>query len=231
MLNYSTFSRETSHVKIALYGESGTGKTRFCSTAKNWLFLSSEEKFASIQLPSFTYIKVSTITDLVNTITEICHDASIPDDTTLCIDSFSDIAERTLRSLPKAKDARLNYMDTQTQCEDFMRLLPQIPFDMIIVFKAKVVTDTENFRKYYPSLPSESSSRLVPYFFDYVFATRTRKSEDGQGVQYYILTQNEGQYMAKDCSGILRAYETPDAAYIFDQIKAPVSYENSEITY
>lgn len=223
-MNIQQFNHTSASIKIAVYGESGTGKTRFCSTAPGYLFLSSEEKFTSVQSETVPYIKVKTLEELCNVITEINNTPDFPYHT-LCIDSLSDIAERTLGEIPQSKDGRKDYFLVQEQCKYFLRMLPSIPYDMIIVFGIKPANDRENFRKYYPSLPGTAIILDIAKFFDFIFATRVGVREDGKTPIHYVQTKTDGQYTAKDCSDRLKLFETPDASYIFNLLHAPFDFK------
>lgn len=225
MLEFQTYQKDQSGIKIALYGESGTGKTRSCSTAPNWLFVSSEEKFASIKQALLQYIRVLSIAELKSVMEELQVTYS-PGSITICIDSMTDIAERTLRSGFMKKDMRQEYFEVQNQCEDFFRWLRSYPFDVIVVFKAKLQRDNANTMKYYPSLPGSAISSNIPYFFDYTFATRCFKDEQRPEAIYSIQTHGDGQYIANDSSDRLKMFEVPNFSYIFNIIKAPESYDN-----
>ena len=100
-LNIQEYTHQMDYVKIALYGESGTGKTRFCSTAESPLFISSEMKFKSVRRDRVPYIAVQTIADLNVELSALSMNVQSCPYRTICIDSFTDIAERTLKTLTK----------------------------------------------------------------------------------------------------------------------------------
>lgn len=225
-LNIQEYAHQADYVKIALYGESGTGKTRFCSTAEAPLFISSEMKFKSVRRDRVPYIAVQTIADLNVELSALSMNVQGCPYRTICIDSFTDIAERTLKTLTN-KDPRQNYAALQVQMEGFFQSLVYVPFDMVIVFQIKAAQDMENYRKYYPSVPGDKVSQRIPYWFDEVFAARKAKAENQTDTVYYIQTSNDGQYVAKDCSDNLRPQEIPDAKSIIERIRAPQNYDTS----
>lgn len=233
MIEYRTFSRQESHVAIAVYGESGSGKTRLCSTAPGFLFVSSEEKFSSVRQDRFSYIHVDAMGELIALFDKIIADpAVIQGCQTLCVDSLTDIAEKTLRDKPSGTGNKMaDYLEIQTLCVDFFNRLPLMPYDVVVVFKLKSQRVDSYNVKFYPSLPGKDFSTQVPYYFDFIFATRSQRNpEKANEVSYFIQTRSDDQYVAKDCSDHLETFAAPDLDAAIKLIKAPWDFGASTQT-
>ena len=70
---------------------------------------------------------------------------------------------------------------------------------------------------YNPSMPGKSLTQGLPYFFDEVLALRVERDADGNA-QRAIMCDSDGLWLAKDRSGKLDAWESPDLGEIIRKI-------------
>jgi hypothetical protein len=66
---------------------------------------------------------------------------------------------------------------------------------------------------YYPAMPGNMLKQGVGYFFDFVFAMRIEKDADGNPTRW-LQTSRDYNYEAKDRSGSLEMFESPDLSAI-----------------
>jgi hypothetical protein len=73
--------------------------------------------------------------------------------------------------------------------------------------------------RFQPMMPGQKLGPQLPYLFDEVFYIGVGK--DQQGAKFhYLQTQADLQYVAKDRSGSLDAYEPPDLGRVISKIGA-----------
>jgi hypothetical protein len=84
---------------------------------------------------------------------------------------------------------------------------------------AKLEKSTDEMGKllYNPSMPGKSLTQGLPYFFDEVLALRVERDADGNA-QRAIMCDSDGLWLAKDRSGKLDAWESPDLGEIIRKI-------------
>jgi len=70
---------------------------------------------------------------------------------------------------------------------------------------------------YSPSMPGNKTGQALPYFFDLVMALRLERDAEGV-VQRALMCDSDGLWVAKDRSGKLDAWETPDLSHIINKI-------------
>lgn len=210
----------TKYKKIVVYGKSGVGKTKLCSTLPNPLIISSEKKSESLSEYTIPIWTVETIEDYEQAIKdslgkkgkgyEICHD------------SISDICETSLsHELPNHKDPRKAHGVIQSKMEDLYRLIRDSDKRHIyIIAKQKMYQNDDGFDTYGPKMTGANLGPNLPYFFDYVFAMRVSDAKKKEKSFRYLQTSIEydEKFDCKDSSGKLDEIEKPDLAYIIDKI-------------
>ncbi len=70
---------------------------------------------------------------------------------------------------------------------------------------------------YSPSMPGNKTGQQLPYFFDEVLALRVEKDSDGV-TQRALMCDADGIWTAKDRSGKLAPWESPDLGMIISKI-------------
>lgn len=213
-------------VKIALTGESGSGKTFQTSMVSRPLVISSENGLLTLHGYDIPYIEVSSVEDLEAVKKEILSNKDLWEMfDTLVIDSMSDIAERCLNSMKKTvKDARQAYSAMMDKVWDILLDICSLKGkDIVCIYKLGRIQDPLSGKvSYAPEVPSDKFASKMPYLFDEVLVLRTGTDEEG-GVLRKIQTINDGQYTAKDRSGCLEPYEEPDLGMIINKIKGHIN--------
>jgi hypothetical protein len=70
---------------------------------------------------------------------------------------------------------------------------------------------------YSPSMPGNKTGQALPYFFDEVLALRVERDAEGK-TQRALMCDGDGVWLAKDRSGRLDMWESPDLGAIINKI-------------
>jgi hypothetical protein len=203
---------------MLVYGQAGAGKTSLIPTLPSPIVLSAEGGLLSIQSANLPYIEISSMDDLK----EAFEWMSTPEGLkyqSVALDSISEIAEVVLNHEKKiAKDPRQAYGAMQEQMSEIIRAFRDLP-DRHIYMSAKLEKSTDEMGRilYAPSMPGNKTGQSLPYFFDEVLALRVEKDADGN-TQRAIMCDSDGLWLAKDRSGKLAAWESPDLGEIIAKI-------------
>tara|TARA_R110002126_G_scaffold54223_2_gene146674 strand:- start:34 stop:708 length:675 start_codon:yes stop_codon:yes gene_type:complete len=214
----TTGSLSANGVKMLVYGQAGAGKTSLIPTLPSPIVLSAEGGLLSIQGANLPYIEISSMDDLK----EAFEWMSTPEGLkyqSVALDSISEIAEVVLNHEKKvAKDPRQAYGAMQEQMAEIIRAFRDLP-DRHIYMSAKLEKSTDEMGRilYAPSMPGNKTGQSLPYFFDEVLALRVEKDADGN-TQRAIMCDSDGLWLAKDRSGKLSAWESPDLGEIIAKI-------------
>ena len=230
--------------KIALFGSTGTGKTRsVMSCPKPCIYITSEHKDESVT--DWTGIKVIEIdkfqqfVDTIIKFSEISKENNFPIKT-IFIDSLTDIAEKRILELkPVYKDIRQAYGLVLDEIIEIITYIKKIRCNVIIIYKMEYTQDIEGNMMYGPMTPGQKLGQKLPYEFDEIFCSIPRR--EGDKVNYYFQTFNDGRYACKSCSGVLPSFVEQDFSMIINMImsryehfgktKEPNESENQNIAY
>jgi hypothetical protein len=137
----------------------------------------------------------------------------------VALDSISEIAEVCLNSEKKtAKDPRQAYGAMQEQMADVIRAFRDLPGrHVLMTAKLEKATDEMGRILYSPSMPGNKTGQSLPYFFDEVLGLRVEKDADGVS-QRALMCDSDGLWIAKDRSGKLSTWESPDLGEIIRKI-------------
>lgn len=212
--------------KVLVYGKSGVGKTKLCSTLNNPVIISSEKKLESLSdvvLPVWT---VDTLDDFEEAVDFLCSKKAKKKYSIGCIDSITDIAERGVQlEKPNHADPRKAYGVVQDRILASLRKIQDSQsIDFYIIAKCKMYQNDEGIDTYGPKMPGQQMGPELPYIFDYVFALKIY-DDDGEDNHRYLQTSitQDIKWEVKDSSGILSAMERPDLGKVLEKIKAPKS--------
>jgi len=214
----TTGSLSANGVKMLVYGQAGAGKTSLIPTLPSPIVLSAEGGLLSIQSANLPYIEIGSMADLMEAYNWLLS----PDGEhyqSVALDSISEIAEVVLNAEKKtAKDPRQAYGAMQEQMAEIIRAFRDLP-DRHIYMSAKLEKSTDEMGRilYAPSMPGNKTGQSLPYFFDEVLALRVEKDADGN-TQRAIMCDSDGLWLAKDRSGKLSAWESPDLGEIIAKI-------------
>ncbi len=219
----STLTIKNNGLKIALYGESGVGKTWQISTLDSPFIISSEKGLLTLSSlgMDIPYVEISSLKDLQEAREYLNSDEYYDAYNTLVIDSVTEIADIILqKEKENTKDGRQAYGSAQDQVIRELREFFNIEEkDIVMIFKSGRVEDQDTLRtSYIPIAVSDKFSSRIPYLFDEVLALRVRKDSEGQ-ITRYIQAFNDGNYSCKDRSGQLYPEEEASLGEIIRVIK------------
>tara|TARA_R110000850_G_scaffold70473_3_gene156103 strand:+ start:291 stop:956 length:666 start_codon:yes stop_codon:yes gene_type:complete len=202
-------------LKVLVYGQAGCGKTTLSKTLPKPVVLSAEGGLLSLKDDNIPYIEIKSMTDL--------HDAyawlqDSDEFESVVLDSISEIAEVVLAHEKKInKDGRAAYGEMDVQLSEIIRAFRDLDMHVLMTAKLEKQQDEMGRMLYFPSLPGNKTAQKLPYFFDEVLALRIEKDEDGK-TQRALMCDSDGLWLAKDRSGKLEAWETPDLGEIIAKV-------------
>lgn len=217
----STGSLAANGVKVLVYGQAGAGKTSLIKSLPSPIVLSAEGGLLSIQDADLPFIEIASMDDLREAYEWLTSSDDAKDYQSVALDSISEIAEVCLNHEKKVnKDPRAAYGAMQEQMADIIRAFRDLPGRHVYMSAKLEKTQDEMGRVLYaPSMPGNKTGQALPYFFDEVLALRVEK--DGEGAtQRALMCDSDGLWLAKDRSGKLDAWETPDLSAIIAKIGA-----------
>jgi len=206
-------------VKVLVYGQAGAGKTSLIQTLPNPVVLSAEGGLLSLHDADVPYIEVTSMATLKEAYTWLTESEEAAGFNSVALDSISEIAEVCLNHEKKiAKDPRQAYGAMQEQMADIIRAFRDLPGRNVYMSAKLEKTQDEMGRVLYsPSMPGNKTGQSLPYFFDEVLALRVEK--DAEGItQRALMCDSDGLWLAKDRSGKLDAWESPDLGDIIAKI-------------
>lgn len=205
-------------LKILVHGPAGAGKTRLCATTgdlEHTLIISAEGGLLSIQSFEIDVVQVGSVGDVYE-----AYEFLRKGDHKyrwICLDSISELAEVVLMGEKlRHRDGRRAYGEMADTVFDLLRGFRNLPYNVVMTAKQAREED-EGRLLYVPLLPGRQLTQSIAYLFDEVFALRVEPNGEGQPVRL-LQTGKSRNYEAKDRSGLLALYETPDLAQIYAKI-------------
>lgn len=214
----STSDAKANGVKIVVYGMAGAGKTTLVKTLPSPIIISAEGGLLSLEGEDIPYINIQSYEDLKEAYQFVVSD-ECADFKSIAIDSISEIGEVILSHEKKVnKDGRAAYGEMATQVLELMRAFRDIE-GKNIYFSAKCEKQQDETGRllYSPSMPGSKLGQQIPYLVDEVLALRMEKDADGE-VQRALMCASDGLWQAKDRSGKLDQWESPDLGAIIEKI-------------
>jgi phage nucleotide-binding protein len=217
----STGSLAANGVKVLVYGQAGAGKTSLIKSLPSPIVLSAEGGLLSIQDADLPFIEIASMDDLREAYEWLTSSDEAKAYQSVALDSISEIAEVCLNHEKKVnKDPRAAYGAMQEQMADIIRAFRDLPGRHVYMSAKLEKTQDEMGRVLYaPSMPGNKTGQALPYFFDEVLALRVEKDSEG-ATQRALMCDSDGLWLAKDRSGKLDAWETPDLTAIIAKIGA-----------
>ena len=208
-------------VKVLVYGQAGAGKTTLAATLPEPIVLSSEGGLLSLREANISYIEIDSMQTLRDVYEWLIKSDEAKQFQSVALDSISEIAEVLLSEEKKiAKDPRQAYGAMQEQISEIIRAFRDVQ-GMNVYMSAKLEKTQDEMGRilYAPSMPGNKTGQSLPYFFDEVLALRVEK--DAEGVtQRALMCDSDGLWLAKDRSGKLESWESPDLSEIIKKIGA-----------
>lgn len=208
-------------IKILVHGQAGIGKTCLCASLPKPIILSVESGLLSLADVDIPVIEIKTIDDLAEAYAWLAESEEGRQYQSVCLDSVSEIAEVVLSNEKgKEKDPRKAYGNMQEIMAELMRNFRDLP-GRNVYFSAKQerIQDESGRILYGPSMPGQKLAQQIPYLFDEVFCYQMVKDQNGVP-QRILLTQPDGISVAKDRSGKLDMWESPDLGAIIEKIRS-----------
>lgn len=207
-------------IKILVYGPAGSGKTVLCSTVENAVIISAEAGLMSLRSFNIPVIEVSSAQDVTDALDFLTSNQEGLNFDWICIDSLSEIGEVILADeKTKVSDPRQAYLKTQEQIGAIVRQFRDMPRNIYMTAKQERIKDeASGITLYGPSMPGQKLGQMIPYWFDEVFALRVIENEKKE-LQRWLQTGPDIQYGAKDRSGSLAMWESPNLGEITAKIK------------
>ena len=142
---------------------------------------------------------------------------------TVCLDSVTEMSEIVLANeLRKNKDPRKAYGEVIQIMTKTMRRFRDLPIHVVFIAKQQEVRDeATGMFHYQPMMAGTKLPTQIPYFFDEVLCLRTFDVEDDKGnkaTERWLQTTLGANYIAKDRSGKLEAFEATDLSYIINKL-------------
>lgn len=204
-------------LKFLVHGPAGAGKTKLCATTgEPTVIISAESGLLSLRDVDIPVIEVKTLDQLYEAYDFVVNSAEGQAFSWVCLDSISEIAEVVLNHEKKtAKDPRQAYGALAEKMTDLIRAFRDLP-GRNVYFSCKqerAKDEQTGAMLYYPAMPGNMLKQGVGYFFDFVFALRVEKDADDKPTRW-LQTSRDYNYEAKDRSGSLDMFESPDLAAI-----------------
>ena len=217
----STKNWASSGVKVLVYGQAGAGKTSLITTLPNPVILSAEGGLLSIADADVPYIEIRDITSMREVLHWLTESAEAKNFQSVALDSISEIAEVVLNiEKKKTKDSRQAYGVMQEQMSEIIRSFRDLAVLHVYMTAKLEKTQDEMGRFMYSTyMPGNKMGPQLPYFFDEVLALRVEQDSDGV-LQRALMCQSDGCWSARDRSGKLEAWESPNLDAIIKKIEA-----------
>lgn len=218
VIKFKTTKLKELFVKCLVYGVTGVGKTMLIATAPKPIIISAEKGLLTLKDYDIPVIEVSSFEDLEDAYTFVTTSPKAANFETICLDSITDMAETLLAEEKEkaGKDPRNAYGNYNDKLLVLLKKFRDIEGRNIYFTAQQKATEDEMTKvtSYGPSLPGKKLAADMPYIFDFVFALRMGKTEEGE-VFRYLQTEPDIQYTAKARGGMLDAVEDPNLLDIF----------------
>jgi phage nucleotide-binding protein len=215
-------------LKILVYGDAGSGKTRMISTIEgNPLIISAEGGLLSLRQYDYPYVEIHSMKDMQEVFRFIRGSEDANQYDWICIDSISEVAEVCLtENMRGIKDKRQAYGELQTTVTDMIKAFRDLPKkNVYMTAKLDRVSDSmTGALMYSPDFPGSKLTPKSPYLFDEFFYLRSQ-IKDGQP-ERLLITQEDINIRAKDRSGSLNVFEQPNLKIIKDKILGVASNDS-----
>lgn len=216
---FDTYMAPNIGVKALVYGKAGIGKTRLCASAPKPIIISAEGGLLSLRKMHVHAIAVSSIA-MLRAALAFCMSAQGQQYLTICLDSITEIAERTLAfEQSNQSNGQRAYGDMAKDILTIFREFRDLPRH--VIFTAQMGNYKDGLTgavMYGPSFPGQQLDQKVPYMFDEMFQLHSFKNVQTGEDYTAVRTRPDNQYEAKDRSGALDPWEYPDATNIFNKI-------------
>lgn len=199
-------------IKILVYGESGTGKTRFASTFPKPIFLDVEEGLASV-VKKVDRIRIES-TDAIDPILDFLRDS---DYETLVVDSLTALQQLSLQDTVLGYDAKRpynalpvqsDYFKTSLDLDYWIRKIIRLP--MHVVLTAHVSPKSYEVEAVQPAFIGKQTAKKICALMDIVAYTTKVFSQDEIS---YLMYLSYPDFVTKFRFGELDGYYITDPSF------------------
>ncbi len=209
-------------LKVLVHGPAGAGKTTLAATTgEPTIIISAEAGLLSLRGHDIPVIEVASIEDVSEAYRFVAESEEARAFSWVCLDSISEIAEVCLaREKAVNKDPRAAYGQLADQMSQLIRAFRDLPGRSVYMSckQQRVQDQATGAQLYFPSLPGQMLGQGIGYFFDFVFALRVERDQEGN-VTRWLQTGRDFTHEAKDRSGSLDLFEPPDLSYIASKVR------------
>ena len=219
-LTFGNTSNLGGSIKAMCYSPAGYGKTVLCATAPAPLIISAENGLLSIKDANIPFIEIKSLADFREAFTFVEQSADAKSFQTICIDSITDIAESALVELKATvKDPRQAYGQLGDEMLHELRRWRHLKEKNVYITckQDRQVDSVTGITQFVPTMPGKMLPQQLPYWGDELFALRIIVDDQGKK-QRWLQTEPDVNYYAKDRSGKLEPFETPNLNSIFSKI-------------
>jgi hypothetical protein len=226
----TTFGYGVTSLAFLIHGPTKVGKTRLAATTgalDKTIILAAEPGLVSLREYSIRVYEMTTIGRLFGAI-EWLERGSVSgklDGWWVFLDSATDIADRLLRigkttPMPNGKlpDPRHVYLDVSDAMTEAIKRLRMLRCNTVVITEQERIEKPDKRIIYAPSMPGQKLSSKMGYRFDLELAMHAER--DGDNVQRWLQTVNDGQFECGDRTGVLDPTEPPNLAHIAAKIMA-----------
>jgi hypothetical protein len=218
MLNLISTRDSTTHgIKILVYGAAGVGKTCLAATCPRPIILSAEAGLLSLRGHDIPATAIRSVQDLTAAHAFLSGPGGDAFDT-IILDSISEIAEVVLSNAKaQLKDPRAAYGELADKTAMLIRAFRDLPNKNVVFIAKSATKEVDGVPMTQPSMPGNTLTQGISYFFDEVAAMRIGKTAEGVSFRY-LQFQPDFSHQAKDRSGVLTACEEPNLGKLFTKI-------------
>ena len=225
MKTFNTNDTEAHYANILTYGESDAGKTFMFSTVpdvSSAFLISAESGTLSLKGHNISGCEVNSMAEVTEAYSWLIGSEEARGINFVGLDSISEIGDLCLAEEQEStKDGRQAYGNMQKRMRATIRHFRDLPGKHIYMSARQARLQDDTQRMFFgPDMPGSKLGPGMAYWFDEVFCLRRFKVEqDGDViVKRALQTHNDGQYMAKDRSGLLANFEEPNLNNIINKI-------------
>jgi len=210
-------------VKILVHGPAGAGKTMLCATLPGpTVIISAEAGLLALRGHDIPVIEVDSIKGVYEAYEFLMGSEEGQQFKSVALDSISEIAEVVLSAEKQlVTDKRQAYGELIEKMGGLLRAFRDLPGRNVYMSakQEREKDEASGAMLYSPSMPGTKLGPQLPYMFDEVFALRVERNVEGE-TERWLQTVRDLQVEAKDRSGALEAFESPDLGAIIEKITA-----------
>jgi hypothetical protein len=224
-------------LKMLVFGQSGSGKTTFCSTAgEPTLIISAESGLLSIAHADCDVIELNTddkgevlpkekrIQRLMDIYKFLCSEDARKKYKWVVIDSLTEVGQNLVEKLkadfPDRKDGLVLWGEYAQAIRGVIKSFRDLPSYNVLFTALAIDERDENGKRTIAIDLNGKISQQLPQYFDEVFFLHVRKEKDDTIVRKLLCKPNDVVPYAKDRSGKLNDTENPNLKDIAEKIRS-----------